>query len=121
MAEDEAISRKMFKRFWNEKGHNVFLAGDGMEAFELYKKQRYSIVFLDVEMPFKNGIETAKAIRAYEKEKNLPTTPIIGVSGWTTKQYREQALASGMNEFISKGQGYQFRDIYKIVVDYCGS
>jgi len=120
MGDDDPIARKMFKMFWNKEGHNVFTASDGLEALEMFKKQKYSIIFLDIEFPFLTGLEVSREIRKYEKENNMTPTPIIGVSGRTTKQYEEQALASGMNKFISKGTGYQLKDIYKIVVEYCG-
>ncbi|KNC97208.1 uncharacterized protein SPPG_07595 [Spizellomyces punctatus DAOM BR117] len=95
-------------------------ASDGIEAVELFKKQRLNIIFVDIDMPYKNGVEVTREIRQYERDHNLDQTPIIGVSGFTERQYEEQAFAAGMNKFVSKGTGYQLKDIYRIVVEYCG-
>ena len=121
LAEDDKTLQQIFKRWWRrEPNVTVFTASDGAQAVEMFKSQKFSIIFIDIEMPYKNGVEAAKEMRQYEKENNIPATPIIGVSGYTEKQYREMALQAGMNEFISKGTGYQMKDIYKIVVDYAG-
>jgi len=117
--EDNKISQAQFKRWWQKKGHNVFLANNGQEAIELFKNATFSIIFLDIEMPIKNGLITAREIRAYEQETKRGRTPIIGVSGFVEK-YQEKAIEHGMDDFISKGSGYQFNEIYDIVARYVG-
>ncbi|KAI8999146.1 CheY-like superfamily [Gaertneriomyces semiglobifer] len=121
LVEDSKMLQEIFKRWWQKKGHNVFVASNGQEAVEAVKTRNFSIIFLDIEMPIKDGLTTAREIRAYEIEKgSITSVPIIAVSGYTQKQYKEKALESGCNAFISKDQGYQFNDIYKIVLDYGG-
>lgn len=122
LAEDDGILRQVFKKFWTRKepNVNVFTAADGVEAVNMFKKQRFSIIFLDIDMPLKNGLDASTEMRAYERDNKLKPTPIIGVSGFQIRQYKEKAMEAGMNDFISKGTGYQMKDIYKIVVDYCG-
>ncbi|KAJ3175989.1 hypothetical protein HDU85_001023 [Gaertneriomyces sp. JEL0708] len=120
LVEDSKILQEIFRKWWQRKGHNVFVASNGQEAIEMFKGKTFSIIFLDIELPIKDGLTTAREIRAYEVEKGSKPVPIIGVSGYTQKQYKERALESGMSDFISKDQGYQFNDIYKIVLEYCG-
>jgi len=122
LAEDDSILRQLFKTYWLRKEPyvNVFTAEDGLQAVDMFKKQRFSIVFLDIDMPFKNGLDAVREMRAFERENKMSPTPVIGVSGFQTRQYKERTIEAGMNDYISKGTGYQMKDIYKIVVDYCG-
>ncbi|RKO94431.1 CheY-like superfamily [Blyttiomyces helicus] len=101
-------------------GHNVFVASNGQEAIDMFKTNRFSIIFLDIELPIKDGLTVAREMREWETLKGLPPTPIIGVSGFTHKAYKSKAIESGMNYFLSKGIDFQLDDIYKIVVELCG-
>lgn len=60
------------------------------------------IVFLDLEMPEKNGIETAIWIRDCEKLKHLKNVPIIGLTGHEEEEIKKACLDSGMNRVLSK-------------------
>lgn len=120
LIEDNSLLRSMFKKWWKDRQHNVFTANNGQEAIDLFKDQTFNIIFTDIEMPIKDGLTFAREVRAYEDTKSLRQTPIIGFSGYSTKQYQERAMESGMNAFVSKGDGYQFDEIYKIVEQFCG-
>jgi CheY-like chemotaxis protein len=121
LAEDDPILQQMFKRYFTREPRvTVSIASDGVEAIKKFKQQNYSIIFIDIDMPYKNGIEVAKHIRQYEKDNHITPTPIIGVSGFTERHYKEQALAAGMNDFVNKGTAYQLKDIHKMVIDYVG-
>lgn len=103
IAEDNVIIQKMFVRSW--KGHNVFTASTGPEALDLFKERNFNIVFLDIEIPLLDGIAVAKEMRSWEQQRGKKPTPIIGMSGSSTKQYKERSLEGGMNDFINKGEG----------------
>jgi CheY-like chemotaxis protein len=123
LAEDDIILRQIFDAFWKRQKNaniSVFMAEDGLKAVQFFKQQRFSIIFIDIDMPYMNGLEATKEMRKFEKENDLHRTPIIGVSGYTTRQYKEKAVESGMDDFLSKGNGYQMKDVYGIVVQYCG-
>lgn len=111
----------IFKRWWEKRGHNVFIANNGQEAVDMFKQQNFSIVFSDIEIPIKNGFTVAREIRAYEIEKNRVRTPIVGVSGYALRAYAQQAMESGMNDFLTKGTDFQMNKIYELVVKYCAT
>lgn len=117
LVEDNNTLQEIFKRWWEKRGHNVFIAKDGQEAVNKFKEQNFSIVFSDIQLPIKDGFAVTREIRAYEIEKGRNPTPIIGVSGHEGNAQR--ALSSGMNDFTSKGTTFQMRKIYDLVVKYC--
>jgi CheY-like chemotaxis protein len=119
LVEDNTLLQRMFVRAW--KGHNVFTASTGPEALDMFKTRNFHIIFLDIEIPQLDGIGVAKEMRAWEQQKGKPPTPIIGMSGSSTKQYKERGLESGMNDFIYKGAGYPLGEMYNIVLKYTGT
>lgn len=66
------------------------------------KKNRYDVIFMDIQMPVMNGIEATKAILKYEKDNNLEHIPIIAVTANAMNGNREKFLSEGMDDFIAK-------------------
>lgn len=120
LAEDGKILQDIFKRFWSSKGHTVIIANDGQEALEIFKMRRLSIIFLDIEMPIKNGMIVAQEIRDFEKKGNMERIPIVGITGHSKEKYQQKAIESGMDVFLTKGSGYPYKEIERIVIEKCG-
>ncbi|MDR0662462.1 MAG: response regulator [Spirochaetaceae bacterium] len=77
----------------------------GMEALEKAKKTKYDIVFMDQMMPEMDGIDAARCIRALEEKTGDPwfgKMPIIALSANAVIGAREEFIAAGMNDSISK-------------------
>ena len=73
-------------------------AVNGAEAVDLLRKNTYSMVFMDREMPIMNGVVATEQARA-----NGYTLPIVMVSGDTfTRQERAELKRRGMTAFLSK-------------------
>ncbi|MDR2601434.1 MAG: response regulator [Spirochaetaceae bacterium] len=94
--------------------HNIKaeVAESGEEAIGLTKKadaegRPYDIIFMDHMMPDMDGVETAKKLRDWEKEKNAGKTPaqsvpIIALSANAISGMKEFFIENGMNGFLSK-------------------
>jgi two-component system chemotaxis response regulator CheB len=78
------------------------LAPNGQEALTLLRRKHFDVVFLDVEMPIKNGLETMKAIR--RQHANLPVIMVSGTNRHTT-DITIRALEAGAYDFIPKPEG----------------
>ena len=69
----------------------------GTEGRILLLETNPDLIFLDVNMPIMDGLQTAKAIR-----KMGITTPIISIAAFSKKEEIEQCFESGMDDYISK-------------------
>ena len=72
-------------------------AMDGEQALELYSRHRPQIVIMDINIPFVNGIDTAKLIL-----QENPETNIIIITGFGTVDFAREAIKSGMVDFMLK-------------------
>lgn len=63
ICDDEEGLRAVIKRYATFEGHEVFEAGDGMEAIALCKAQNFDIIIMDVMMPELDGFSAVKEIR----------------------------------------------------------
>ncbi|KAI8916688.1 hypothetical protein DFJ77DRAFT_510126 [Powellomyces hirtus] len=102
-ADDDVITQRMFERYWKKYSPRVSVstASDGVQAIALFKKQRFSIAFTDIEMPFKDGLTVVSEIRAFERETSSPPVPVIGVSGYSTRSYQEKGKTMYFNRETS--------------------
>ena len=102
VAEDNIINQKLIKRTLEALGFNVTLASNGLEAFQKRKDGKFDLIFMDIQMPFLDGVEATKEILEYEEEYNVPHIPIIALTANALKGDRERFLEAGLNEYTTK-------------------
>ena len=80
------------------KGHyEVFRAFNGREAVAKAKAENPDMVLMDIKMPIMDGLEATRLIRA-----EMPDLPIIALTANAFDNDRQQAMAAGCNDFVSK-------------------
>ncbi len=102
VVEDNPVNLKMIVRTLEKLGIESDTAKDGKESVNMYMKNRYNIIFMDIQMPVMNGVDATRAIIKYEKKNHLTHTPIVAVTTNALKGDRERYLAEGMDEYIAK-------------------
>ncbi len=85
-----------------KSGHHVVSAPDGQQALDIFRRQRFDIVLMDVQMPVMDGLEASRQIRAHEREQQLPATPIIALTASVLEEDRQAAFSAGMDGFTTK-------------------
>jgi PAS domain S-box-containing protein len=97
LAEDNRINQMIFQKMLKPSKANLTIAADGLEALDAFKNERPDIIFLDIQMPNLNGIDTCVAIR-----KEDPNLPIIAVTANVIPTDIEKYLAAGFDLCLSK-------------------
>jgi signal transduction histidine kinase/HPt (histidine-containing phosphotransfer) domain-containing protein len=98
VADDNRLVRDLFTTNLRQAGAWTDVATDGLEAVELCAREKYSVVVLDLSMPWLNGLEAARRIRAVAPGP----LRIVGVSAHAGGSDRELALAAGMDLLLIK-------------------
>ena len=80
-------------------GHEVHVATDGLEAVEVYTREKPDVAILDIGMPGLSGHEVARRIRELGSER--PVT-LIAVTGWGQKADKDRAAESGFDHHFTK-------------------
>jgi CheY-like chemotaxis protein len=101
LAEDHAVNQKLATHILQKRGYSVVVAGDGLRAVDEFRKQRFDLVLMDVQMPFMSGLEAAAAIRALERETG-GRVPIVALTAHAMKGDRDRCLEAGMDDYLSK-------------------
>ena len=97
IAEDNAINQKVAETIFGNLGYHIDIAANGQEALDMVQKKGYDIIFMDILMPEKDGIEATVEIRG-----NGHQMPIVAMTATATKKGKSMAIASGMNDYIIK-------------------
>lgn len=100
LAEDNIVNQKIGVRLLEKCSCRVDLAANGREAVEMAGKFSYDLIFMDCGMPDMDGYEATRAIRS--SEHNGAHTPIVALTAHVIAGTREECLASGMNDYVSK-------------------
>lgn len=100
VAEDSQDTRIMLKRAFELKGYRVFEAEDGLQALDIARRHRPSLMVVDLNMPVLDGLETIKNFRELEGESEH--VPIIAITAYDVYGMEEAALETGCNLYLSK-------------------
>ena len=112
ICDDSMLMRKKLKDSLNLCGSFEYLeATDGQMAVDIYKEQNPDLVFMDIVMPVKDGIEAVLEIKAFDENAKVAMASSIG-----TKENLRKAIEAGAFEFIQKPWGQEH--ISKIISNF---
>ncbi|KAK7897531.1 Histidine kinase osmosensor [Exophiala xenobiotica] len=103
VAEDNKVNQEVVLRMLRlEDVYDVTIAKDGQEAFDKVRESmhggaRFDLVFMDVQMPNLDGIQSTKLIR----EMGF-SAPIVALTAFAEKSNEDECMASGMDYFLAK-------------------
>ena len=96
VVDDEEKIRKIVRKYAEFEGYQVTEAGDGMEAVEICKHERFDILILDVMMPELDGFSACREIR-----KNCDT-PVLMLSARGEEYDRIHGFELGIDDYVVK-------------------
>jgi signal transduction histidine kinase/ActR/RegA family two-component response regulator len=102
VAEDNPINQKVITFMLEPMGMTPVMAANGREALDLFKVGSFDLILMDMMMPEMDGLAATQAIRVWEKENNLPLTPIAMLSANAMSEHVKAALAAGCDVHIAK-------------------
>ncbi|MBW9172013.1 response regulator [Clostridium estertheticum] len=98
VCDDSMLIRKKLKELLKSCGcNNILEASNGQEAVDSYKANNPDLVFMDIIMPFKNGIEAVKEIIEFDSDAK-----VVMASSAGTKEHVKVAIKAGAFEFVQK-------------------
>lgn len=100
LVEDHPINQQLVLTLLGHLGYEVTLAKDGEVAIEMVQKDYFDLIFMDIQMPRMNGLETTIAIRKMKTNKHQPV--IIAMTANALAEDRQKCLQAGMDDYIVK-------------------
>ena len=109
LAEDNIINQRVAQTIFKNLGYEITIAKNGKECVEKVKEEPFDIVFMDIMMPEKDGLEATADIRS------LGTNiPIIAMTANAREEDKTQAFNSGMNDYLAKP--VRIEEIKKVLI-----
>ncbi len=105
VVDDNLTSRKYMSAILERMGADVSQAENGEDAIQCIEQTDYDIVFLDMEMPVLNGVDTARKIRegsCFSRFRKFREIPIVALTGNTDAKDIALTRRSGMNAHLGK-------------------
>jgi CheY-like chemotaxis protein len=100
LVEDNVVNQKVASRVLENRGYRCDLAANGREALEALERQRYDLMFLDIQMPEMDGYETAAELCARYPATERPY--VIALTANAMDGDRQKCLQAGMDDYLSK-------------------
>jgi CheY-like chemotaxis protein len=100
LAEDNPLNSQLTQIMLEHLGCSVVPVFDGEQAAQVWRQQPCDIILMDCQMPKLDGFGATRLIR--ESEQNGQRIPIIALTAQAMEGDREQCLAAGMDDYLSK-------------------
>src|SRR5688572_22327759 len=94
VVDDDELNRRMMNILLTREGHQVELASNGLEAFNMIKLKRFDMVFMDLQMPVMDGVEASQKIREWENGGSR--TFIVALTASYLPERGERLFEAGM-------------------------
>ncbi|OIN59281.1 PAS domain-containing hybrid sensor histidine kinase/response regulator [Arsenicibacter rosenii] len=101
IVEDNPLNKKYVEGLLRKWKAEYDVADNGLEAIRLVEQHTYDLVLMDLMMPVMNGFETTVRLRSMKANPNA-AIPIIALTATAFAKEQSEAIASGMNDCLSK-------------------
>ncbi len=108
LVEDNPVNQTVALGMLGKAGYQVKVANNGAEALEMYEREHFDLILMDMQMPVMDGLEATRAIRNKEMRRSWiaqddwKPVPIVAMTANAMSGDRERCIESGMNNYIAK-------------------
>ncbi len=99
LAEDNDINVEVVVQLLHGVGLDVGVAGNGREAIELARREVFSLVLMDMQMPEMSGVEATRILR---RLAGWAAVPIVALTANAFAEDRRACMEAGMNDMLTK-------------------
>ena len=100
VAEDNTVNQLVIRGILAHFGHHVDIVADGNEAVSAVQRTPYDLVLMDIHMLEMDGVEATRMIRKLPGA--VGDLPIVALTANAMKGDRDEYLAAGMTDYLSK-------------------
>ncbi|WP_370089019.1 response regulator [Ekhidna sp.] len=97
LVEDNQMNIMVAEKFLKKWELHVEVAHNGQEGVEMMQNKKYDLVLMDLQMPIMDGYKATRKIRTFDQK-----TPIIALTASALLKVRQDVIAAGMNDYITK-------------------
>lgn len=101
VADDNVVNQFILSKMLKDWKVNIEIVDNGRKVIEKLRQQNFDMILMDTHMPEMNGYQAAKTIRMNFNEPKR-SIPIISLSAAALDHEKEEAIAAGMNDVLSK-------------------
>jgi len=102
VAEDNLMNQLVLQKMLEKWSPHLEMVSNGQLALDKLQAENYDLVFLDVQMPIKDGISTIKEWRDHEDNQLLKRCPVVALTADAFAESRQRVIDAGMDDFLSK-------------------
>lgn len=99
VVDDNKVNRTVASQILEKSGCQVHLASSGPEAIEVVQNNELDLVFMDIQMPKMDGVQTTQNIKSLELP-NLP--PIVAMTAYSMEDDRTKFMSQGLDDYVAK-------------------
>ena len=99
VVDDDPTTRKVLSLYLKAKGHQVVTAENGLDGLEKLGTQAVNLIMSDLNMPYMDGIEFVKNVRANPEWAHIP---VLMVSTEADPEEQQLAFGAGANGYLVK-------------------
>jgi two-component system chemotaxis response regulator CheY len=102
IVDDSSVMRKIVARALQQCGVNsaeIIEAGNGAEALEVVRREKFDLVLSDINMPVMDGLEFVRQLQSVENAKGVP---VVMITTEGSESHVREAISCGARGYIRK-------------------
>jgi CheY-like chemotaxis protein/HPt (histidine-containing phosphotransfer) domain-containing protein len=100
VVDDDTLNQRMMQVLLARDGYQVDVVSNGLEALEAVKRHSYNLVFMDLQMPIMDGIETSRRIRDWENGGQH--VYIVALTASYLPEMGQELFEAGIDNYVAK-------------------
>jgi two-component system sensor histidine kinase/response regulator len=102
LCEDSLDNAFLIRAYLKDTSYLIEHVQDGRAGVELFRREEFDMVLMDIQMPVLDGHGATRQMRAWEAGSSRKSTPIVALTAHALKDEEEKTKASGCSAFLTK-------------------
>jgi PAS domain S-box-containing protein len=102
VVEDSEDNRFLLDAYLNRPPYQLTFLENGAQALEMFERQKFDLVLMDIQMPVMDGLEATRRMRELERQTGRAATPILALTANALVEDVERSHAAGCDTHLSK-------------------